>query len=242
MIHLALPALLLLGTPACTPPTIKGHRVSDAFKDPKEQALVYAACQGFTDKVARLAKEGANVNARGLWNGTPLDWAVRGDSLPGVEALLKAGADPNLAGLSEWVPLTSAVHQNRRDLIELLLRYKADPNGVDTGDVDHRPLAKAAFEGHFDLLKHLVRAGADINVHSNDGSRSSTATKAIAMGRFDMVLWMLENGYTYDLPGLASDSVDRIVNSEGQPDKDRVLERLKAMGVPIPAPFKPKPL
>jgi hypothetical protein len=78
-----------------------------------------------------LLKAGADVNAKGTYDFTPLDMAVSRKQREVTELLLANHADPNAKNDEGQTPLHFAVQSGQRELAELLLANKADPNERD---------------------------------------------------------------------------------------------------------------
>ncbi|TGL32571.1 hypothetical protein EHQ52_14915 [Leptospira koniambonensis] len=72
----------------------------------------------------------------------------------------------------------------------------------------------------------------DINIQS--GRDSAPAGAIGLMGRFDIAIWLLEHGYTQDLPGLAKTAEIRDVHSKLQPYKEKLIDTLIASGIKFP--------
>ena len=60
-----------------------------------ETPLHFAVCRKDTQFAKWLIKQGADVNARALWEMTPMHWTVRLGHIEMVKVLLEAGADPH---------------------------------------------------------------------------------------------------------------------------------------------------
>lgn len=208
--------------------------IGQTFKDGKVAALTKAAVAGDEKKVALLASQGVNVNTVAENGATPLVWALNARNNKGVEALLKAGADPNLlseeTGMSpmNFVPMGDDVEQLRR-----LLKYGGNPNHPGEGHINERPLSKAASQGRIENMKLLLDAGADINAH--DQFNASAAIQTLALAEFEATAFLLERGYSFNLPYLAKIvEIDQVPpNSNAQRWKDKVLQMLRELGVEI---------
>jgi hypothetical protein len=57
-------------------------------------------------------------------------------------------------------------------------------------------MMQAMTQDHFDCAEILLRRGANINYHE---SVVSTIFAPLSKGRFDWIVWLLDNGYNYDL-------------------------------------------
>jgi len=125
-------------------------------------ALLSAARAGQSDQVRQLIQGGADVNARVLYEGTPLIQAVRSRNLETVDILLKLGADPDRASLGEGNPLIVASRLGLQAVVERLVEAGADVNRVVT--YDETPLINAARAGHLSTVQYLVQRGANVNL------------------------------------------------------------------------------
>jgi ankyrin repeat protein len=214
--------------------TLGGQTIGQTFKDDKAAALTKAAVAGDEKKVALLASQGVNVNTVAENGATPLVWALNARNHKGVEALLKAGADPNLlsekTGMSpmNFVPMGDDV-----ELLRLLLKYGGNPNHPGQGKIKERPLSLAASEGRIDNMKLLLDAGAEIDAH--DQFNDSAANQTLGLANFEAAAFLLEHGYTFNLPYLAKGVkiVQVPPTSDAQRWKDKVLQMLKERGVEI---------
>ena len=86
------------------------------------------------------------------------------------------------------------------------------------------------------VIDTMIKHGANLN-YSNDVGESA-ATWAAALGHFDILAQLLDLGYSHDLQGLAAGVQGRKVDSAEQPEKDRVIQMLRARGVQYPVPRK----
>lgn len=214
--------------------TLGGQTIGQTFRDDKVAALTKAAVAGDEKKVALLASQGVNVNTVAENGATPLVWALNARNHQGVEALLKAGADPNLlsekTGMSpmNFVPMGDDV-----ELLRLLLKYGGNPNHPGQGDIGERPLSKAASQGRLENMKLLLDTGADINAH--DKYNDSAAIHTLSLAEFEATAFLLERGFSFNLPYLAKVvKIDQVPpTSDAQRWKDKVLAMLKERGVEI---------
>ncbi len=117
-----------------------------------------------TSSVARLVRDGADVNACELDGATALSWAAVRSNVESAELLLKAGANPNLTNDIGISPLSIAVANASQPLVALLLEKGADPNiAREDGET---PLMIAARLGQTGVMKLLLERGAKPDVRT----------------------------------------------------------------------------
>lgn len=92
--------------------------------------LHHAAHNGDIETVKKLLADGANINARGWSNWTPLHYAAK-RHYDIVKLLLAHGADVNADGAGD-TPLSLAI-MNRKDEIVALLREQGGLKGTRPG-------------------------------------------------------------------------------------------------------------
>lgn len=236
LLMLATVAGLTIMTSSCAGEVKLGdHRLTESFEDVDAIKLVEAAWRGEAGEVERLVEGGVDVNTVGEGGVTPLMWALQSKNLVGVEALLKAGADPNLYVAAVGLPAINFVAGgDEPEMLDLLLRYGGDPNNPGGGRISERPLSLAAMQGRMRNASSLLAAGADLNAH--DQYKRSAATQTLGPAHFELLAYFLEQGYSYDLEGLARGVTIRSVpeDSKAQRWKLQVLEMLRAQGVNMP--------
>jgi hypothetical protein len=79
-----------------------GWKAEDYFSDPQVIALCHAIAANNLAEIDRLVAAGANVNAKGKGNMTPLLWAFPDNKLDRFERLLKHGAGPCSETGEDW--------------------------------------------------------------------------------------------------------------------------------------------
>lgn len=236
--------------------TCARRSLDEAYRNPQAVALVKAAVHGDVETVTQLAAAAPGL-VNTLEDGAvpPLLWAICADNVEGFEALLKAGADPNLGGSGHgpgdgkghgrmedgtliregWSAMLLAAGSGNPEFLRLALRYGGDVNAAKGKRVEpNQPLLQAAYHGLFDNVKTLVAAGADINARDIE---YSTPEYAMAIrGRFDIAVWLLQQGYHYDLQRLALVAEIRQVplNSPLQRSKEQLINMLRAQGLVFP--------
>ena len=126
------------------------------------KALIDAVRAGDTVTVRRLAKQGVDLNARVVGEGTALIQATWKHDVKMIDALLDLGADPDSGLPGEGIPLLVAPGLGYQSIVERLVEAGADVNFVDT-DYAETPLIVASREGHLTIVKYLVGHGANVN-------------------------------------------------------------------------------
>jgi uncharacterized protein len=229
-------ALSLLFLPlgaSCAEHEVGGKTAENVFSDREIAALASAACEGRTDEVRRLVREGANVNAIGYEGSTPLLWALSCESRVGMEALLSEGANPNLTTEHGFSAVIAASTYRNPELLDTLLRHGGDPDAHQTNG--YRTALNQAFGLGVDTddwrnYYRLLDAGADIN--SPDRNGMGIAMFAVSMGRFAKAVELMERGYNHDLQMLANAAAGRDIprDSPEMPHKHRLIELLRQRG------------
>ena len=93
--------------------------------------LIEAARNDEVDRVKRLIKNGADVNAKDYNQWTPLHYASCNGSITLVEMLLEKGADINSKKNDQRIPLHLAALKGNVELVILLLEKGADVHSKD---------------------------------------------------------------------------------------------------------------
>jgi hypothetical protein len=169
-----------------------GWKAEDYFTDPKVIALCHAIEANDLAEMERLVQAGADVNARGKGNMTPLLWAFPDNHLPRFKWLLEHGADPNVKIESEFntrgfmVPGDAVTHFVCKTAFpgyfEAVFEHGGDPN-LRTSRYEDVPLTLLIKGGgggnREEMIRKLVAIGADPDIHS--GLRTQ-AMRAVSWG------------------------------------------------------------
>ncbi|KAJ3110365.1 hypothetical protein HDU96_006657 [Phlyctochytrium bullatum] len=132
-----------------------------------ETALHIASRRGASRTMTLLIEAGADVNAAGRYNRTPLQVACQMARVHVVRRLLEAGADVEAVDARGWTPLHDATWGRNVETVKVLLDAGAC---VNVGDkLGQTPLYVACQEGSLGLVELLLGAGADANAVDEQG-------------------------------------------------------------------------
>jgi hypothetical protein len=183
-----------------------GWKAEDFFDDPQVIALCEAIEAENLEEMERLINAGADVNAKGKGNMTPLLWAFPDNKPERFEKLLEHGADPNVVVTSDFntkmsgiVPGDSVTHLACRThfpkYFDLVFDHGGDPNLVNEGDFENTPLF-AVITGpagdKMDKIKRLAELGANLDLQVRGATAAMQATTW--GGQYDIALALLEAG------------------------------------------------
>ncbi|HEX5513194.1 MAG TPA: ankyrin repeat domain-containing protein, partial [Gammaproteobacteria bacterium] len=185
---------------------IGGASVHAAFADPQAGALAAAAAaRGEVAEIDRLVQAGADVNATGKDNVTPLAIALAKRNLAGVKRLLALGADPNHVLVRDKDPrqrtalLYLVVVGDAFDerFLEAFLQHGGNPNTLASNSQSLLMLAvhKRPY------VELLLRYGADINYQTI--GESTALWDAVALNQLDTAQYLLEQGASVGLEKVA---------------------------------------
>lgn len=214
-----------------------GWRAEEYFTDPKVIALCKAIEAKDLAKIDELIAAGADVNARGRGNMTPLLWAFpMGKAV--FQRILEHGADPNVQRTMEMPDgltagqsvtylaayaggaLVGMFHDvSMDDYLALVLAHGGNPNLETEGGTTPLFGAVRGVGNSSERIRMLLRAGADINHCDSHGS--TAAIWAEASFRYDSLLVLFEAGADF-----------RIVNDAGRDVVLLVAERTVTTLVP----------
>jgi len=199
-------------------------QAEDYFTDPKVVELCRAIEKEDFAIVDKLIAEGADANAKGKDNMTPLLWAFPKNNLMVFTRLLEAGADPNVQVTSEfgtgklgfsnenYIVAGSSVMElaaktDFSGYFKAVMEHGGDPNLVSKAwDMEYTPLHTAIDEtGYVDKVENvklLIDAGADVNALAHTNSvflRTKTPLNlAISRYKFEVAILLLEAGADWE--------------------------------------------
>lgn len=187
-----------------------GWKAEEYFDDPRVIALCDAIEANDVAEMKRLIAAGANANAIGRDNMTPLLWAFPDNKLERFKCLLAHGADPNVifqsnfgasGGLREGESVTHMATGTRfPGYFEAVYAYGGDPNlvkqtvALGKGDAALHIVITSPVTNKRDKLRRLIDMGADLD-HIRGGNESTPAMQAVTwFGQYDLALLLLEAG------------------------------------------------
>jgi ankyrin repeat protein len=165
-------------------------------RDRNGQTLImWAAARGYTEVVAQLIQNGADVNAAAaVYDGrTALQAAAEGGYLDVVVRLLEEKADVNaVAGRHNGrTALQAAAGGGHLAVVERLLKEKADVNAA-AADSRRTALQAAAGGGHLAVVERLLKEKADVNAAAAVYNGRTALQAAAGGGHLAVVERLLE--------------------------------------------------
>jgi hypothetical protein len=210
------------------------------FTDKAGAALEAAIAADDAQAIERALAAGAQVNARGRHNATPLMVAVDRLKPRAVAALLARGADPNLKADDGTSAVSLAVENYRQapQLMEMLFAAGGNPNMRRPND---DPVIKRFTNDHTcEYIRKMKNYGADLDVITRTGYPLILA--AGTAQDWDVVWCLIELGakYNYDESSPGWPLTRTLAGTFPAPDspiypyKVKVWEFLKSKGLPVP--------
>jgi len=232
--------------------------VSEYFSDPNVQALALATAKGDIAAMDAAVAAGADVNAIGKTNMTPLFWSFVMYRPPhrktasykrGFKHLVSLGADPLIEeSKRDWSTWTVATGSPEPYFMEVLIDSGVDVSSV--GSTYNRPtgLHSAMWGQSLDNFKRLIELGADIEAKDSGGE--AIIVKTMVNGRWQFCYELLKAGANYDyLRKWNPDNDPRLdivisleelqywpeaaIRYDGVDDREKVIEFLRAEGVEV---------
>lgn len=183
-----------------------GWKAEDYFTDPKVIELCCAIENKDVEEMDKLIKDGANVNAKGPGNMTPLLWSFSaGEEC--FKKLLENGADPNVIvtsyfGVPQVIQPGRSVTQMAAgtdfpNYFKLVMENGGDPNLKNPEVYNHTPIFFATNFGKIDNVKLLIEKGADIDFQDN--AKYTPLINSVQGNQFEITLLLLEAGADYTM-------------------------------------------
>jgi len=186
---------VVLPTPSFAMPSTKAIFFSSGI----QQRLEVAIRSDDASSIDQLLSAGAQVDARGLHDVTPLMIAVDAQCPRAVAALLGAGANPNLkaadrAGAVHLAVESHAAAPSGKDILAMIMKAGGDPNTLRP---DGDPvIVRFSYDHDLEDLRWFKALGANLDI---DGRTHRPIISDIAYGQnWDVVWVMIELGAHYD--------------------------------------------
>ena len=212
------------------------------FTGPNE-ALERAIKADDAAAVRKALVSGADANARGTHDVTPLLYAVGIGSRNAAKALIEEGANPNLKDSDGDCAVSLAVQAYARDpqLLLMVMDAGGDPNAKRPNG---KPVMTRFINDHnLDAITYMHSQGADLNIEV--AGQPMVVNPAIT-GDWDVVLHLLKLGASIESPkareGLvffAKSPELTPTDSPLYPARVEVYELLKSKGLEIAPPMPP---
>jgi len=204
-----------------------GWRAEDYFEEPEIIQLCRAIELNDLAAMERIIKAGADVNAQGKGNMTPLLWAFPDNKLERFKLLLEHSANPNVITEDDFgtrgvfMAGTSVTHlatgTRFPGFCEAVFEHRGDPNlerqtrVLGHGDTPLFILINLPVSDRDKKIRLLIEKGADIN-HINPGLYSTPSIQAAANKQWDTLLMLLKAGANPKIcPN--KESTERLVHS-----------------------------
>ena len=137
----------------------------------KPESLVEAISGGDRTRVAKLIRDGVDVNWQPANGFTPLCMATCKNNVPIMKMLVEAGAGIDLPNVDGTHPVFLAASGPDKDAgpLELLIAAGADIHLEEQSGELRTPLHQAVIESLVDKVRVLIEAGADVHQEDRDG-------------------------------------------------------------------------
>jgi len=178
-----------------------------------DDSMVISLCKAIEANdfkaIDRLIAEGANVNAKGEGNMTPLLWAFPDDKIDRFKLLLKHGADPNVLittnlgipnAFEPGVSVTIlAAKTYFPDYFSAVMEYGGDPNlRGPMGGTSLHAIIKSPAANRLERIELALKHGADIN--AVDLTHTTPVMMAVGWaGQYEVALRLLESGADFEI-------------------------------------------
>jgi ankyrin repeat protein len=197
----------------------------DYFDDPRVIALCHAIEANNLAEINHLVAAGADVNAKGRGNMTPLLWAFPDNKLERFKRLLEHGADPNViiesdfntrGGISAGNSVTHmACKTSFPGYFEAVFEHGGDPNlaketlALGKGESPLFSILKGSASNKMAKAQLLIKKGANLD-HQDASGMTPTMTAVGWGGQFDIALALLEAGANHQI--YQSNEVQRLAH------------------------------
>ena len=166
-----------------------------AMGGPLGTALHAASRKNRLKVVQYLLRHGADVNAPGMWERSPLLFASVMGHLEVVRCLLEYEADVNAKDKEDdWTSLHLAARNGEFEVVRTLLKHNADINARN--DEGYTALHVASDYGRLDIVQCLLNHGADPK--ALDNNQQTSLHDASYSGHLEIARLLLKHGAEVD--------------------------------------------
>lgn len=214
------------------------HKMSNNYFKKEESELVEAILADDRNAVGLVLMRGANINARGVHNITPLMFAVDRQRPQAVNELLARGANPNLKADDGASAVFLAVENYRKapDIMFAVIRGGGDPN---TRRPDDDPvIMRFMNDRNCEFIRHMKALGADLDITTR--ADDPLITNASTARDWDIVWCLIEQGAKFDYEKSSRSPISRSLagrfpspDSPTWPYKVKVWQYLKNHGIQV---------
>jgi ankyrin repeat protein len=202
-----------------------------------EADLVYEALMGDSTKMDQLLASGVNINCRGKYGMSPVNFAVWAYDKRATQLLLEKGADPNQQDDEGKSAMSEAAGHEREAealgheeswYLKTVMKYGGKVNLVNKTD-GTTPIFDAILACNLTNVKILVEAGANLN--QQDAGGNTPIIAAAIQVQYDIVYYLLQvgadpkinnNTLTYYIQHSYMDNASPSAN-----DREKVIDWLK---------------
>lgn len=185
----------------------------------QQQKLYFAINTGNVPEVAKLIKEGVDVNRKG---NSPLIAACIGQQPEIVKMLLEAGADVNdIETISGSTALIYSVRNPK--IVKILLEGNASVNTTNKSGMT--ALLYSAHDGNLEVVNLLLQAGADVNIADVQGM--TPLALAVHFGPLSVVKRLVEAGADVNAKDKEGNTALKLAQKTGN---EEIIQLLKSAG------------
>ena len=213
------------------------------YTNPVEQKMIRAIMVGDVETLSKLYSAGANLNALGKFDNTPMRVALKFRREKVILFLLQHGVDPNFVTPSGAVPAFLAAEQDDTSILSTLLDHGLNPNIKQDGE----PIIFSTIrEGQWANLRLLTSRGADLT--SRTPNNSIVLLELVGMSQYDLAKALILRGADATIPNDTGLTLVKVlVNDQKAFGADRnninfkkraeLLQLLRERGVSVPAGY-----
>lgn len=216
----------------------EGQNMANTYFKGQNARLEAAIGADSKSGIAEALGSGADVNARGIHNITPLMIAVDQLKHNAVAELLARGANPNLKA-DDGAGAVSLAVENYRDAPEIMFAVFKGGGDPNTRRPDNDPVIKRFMnDRNCEFIRHMRALGADLDITTR--ADDPIITSASTARDWDVVWCLIELGAKYDYEKTSRRPLSRSLaaktpspDSPIYPYKKNVWQFLKDHGVVV---------